>query len=169
MSKLICFYEFITLNTQKIIGDLQMATEKSQRLLVTDEIISKADKKLDSLFTEKKTTATAAVQKLKTKILGLRRKGVSVREIADALRSCGLDVSDSLVSLTCGPLQKRQKTEKVVDNKVKNQAASTNRVVETKLVNKPIDFKRDSTVTVQTQKTKLVGNATYDPAASLKI
>lgn len=169
MSKLICFYEFITLNTQKKTGDLHMATEKSQRSLVTDEIISKADEKLDSLFTEKKTTATAAVQKLKTKILGLRKKGVSVREIADALRSCGLDVSDSLVSLTCGPLQKRQKTEKVVDNKAKNQTVSTSRTVETKLANNHIDFKRNTAVTVPPQKTKLVGNAIYDPAASLTI
>lgn len=169
MSKLLCFYEFITLNTHKKTGNLQMATEKSQRSLVTDEIISKADEKLDSLFTEKKTTATAAVQKLKTKILGLRKKGVSVREIADALRSCGLDVSDSLVSLTCGPLQKRQKTEKVVDNKAKNQTVSTSRTVETKLANNHIDFKRNTAVTVPPQKTKLVGNATYDPAASLTI
>ena len=146
-----------------------MATEKSQRSLVTDEIISKADEKLDSLFTEKKTTATAAVQKLKTKILGLRRKGVSVREIADALRSCGLDVSDSLVSLTCGPLQKREKN---VEKPAKIQMAK--KAIEPKLT-KTVETKREIPVSSnahavsQKSTTKLVGNADYDPAASLKI
>ena len=168
MSKLICFYEFITLNTQKTTGVLQMATENSKRLLVTDEMICRADEKLDSLVAGKKTTATAAVQKLKTKIIGLRKKGISIREIADALRSTGIDVSDSLVSLTCGPLQKREKT---IEKPAKIQTAK--KAVEAKST-KPVETKREipvssAPVTAQKSTTKLVGNADYDPAASLKI
>ena len=146
-----------------------MATENSKRLLVTDEMICRADEKLDSLVAGKKTTATAAVQKLKTKIIGLRKKGISIREIADALRSTGIDVSDSLVSLTCGPLQRREKT---IEKPAKAQVAK--KAIEAKQT-KAVETKREipvsSNVPAASQKstTKLVGNADYDPAASLKI
>ena len=146
-----------------------MTTETSKRSLATDEMINKADEKPDSLVAEKRTTATAAIQKLKTKIVGLRRKGVSIREIADALRSTGIDVSDSLVSLTCGPLQKREKN---VEKPAKIQMAK--KAVEPKLT-KTVETKREIPVSSnahavsQKSTTKLVGNADYDPAASLKI
>lgn len=146
-----------------------MTKETKNRSIVSETMIQEAEQKIDSISTAKKSSATAALQKLKVKILAARRRGVSLREIAEVLKTTGIDVSEQLIANTCGPLQKRQKTEKVVDNKAKNQTVSTSRTVETKLANKTIDFKRDSTVTVPPQKTKLVGNATYDPAASLTI
>ena len=54
---------------------------------------------------------TKVILKLKPQIMKLRKKGVSLQRICEALETEGIHVSVSLIRHVLGPLNKREKPE----------------------------------------------------------
>lgn len=82
------------------------------------ENISTAKEKLKALAsTVKAQSATRTIQSLKTEIRAARRSGRSWKEIAQALKEAGVEVSQTLLATECKTKQKGQKNVALQKNK----------------------------------------------------